>query len=62
METTKENNECGKIFIDWEERRYEIAKAAMQAYISQGKWDKNAITRMAVQDADRLINELKKSI
>ena len=52
METTKDNNECGKLYIDWEERRYEIAKAAMHAYISQGKWDKFAIARMAVQDAD----------
>lgn len=60
METTKDNNECGKLYIDWEERRYEIAKAAMHAYIYQGKWDKSAIARMAVQDADRLINELKK--
>lgn len=62
METMKENNECGKIFIDWEERRYEIAKAAMHAYISHNKWDKNAIARMAVQDADRLIAELKRKV
>ena len=33
METKKENNECGKQFIDWEERRYEIAKTAMHAEI-----------------------------
>lgn len=45
--------------IDWEQRRYEIAKSAMQAYITHGNYDKNAIARMAVQDADKLIAKLK---
>lgn len=47
--------------IDWEQRRYEIAKSAMHAYISHNKWDKFAVVRMAIQDADKLIAELKRT-
>ncbi|MBO7233873.1 MAG: hypothetical protein J6V13_02660 [Paludibacteraceae bacterium] len=47
--------------IDWEERRYEIAKAAMHAYLTRGNYDKNAIPQMAIRDADKLIKELKRT-
>lgn len=53
--------------IDWEQRRYEIAKAAMQgilcAPIVEGvdpnptPWE---LARVAVRNADALIKELKK--
>ncbi|MFK2517144.1 hypothetical protein ACIXSV_21785 [Bacteroides fragilis] len=57
----------GNSAIDWEQRRYEIAKSAMQgilcAPIVEGvdpnltPWD---LARMAVRNADALIKELKK--
>lgn len=50
--------------IDWEERRYEIAKSAMQGILA----DKNSnvlynsdIARKSVEYADALIAELKKT-
>ena len=70
METKKENNECGKQFIDWEERRYEIAKAAMHAEIIGITTDNNPrrstnmheISRHAIKMADVLIEELQRKI
>lgn len=57
----------GNSAIDWEQRRYEIAKSAMQgilcAPIVEGvdpnptPWE---LARMAVRNADALIKELKK--
>lgn len=57
----------GNSAIDWEQRRYEIAKAAMQgilcAPIVEGidpnptPWE---LARVAVRNADALIKELKK--
>lgn len=54
-------------YIDWEQRRYEIAKSAMQgilcAPIVEGvdpnptPWE---LARVAVRNADALIKELKK--
>lgn len=68
METMKGNNECGKIFIDWEERRYEIAKAAMHAEIIGITTDDNPrhsvnmkeIAKRAIKMADVLIEELQR--
>lgn len=70
METKKENNECGKQFIDWEERRYEIAKAAMHAEIIGIVTDNNPrrsanmheVARHATKMADVLIEELQRKI
>lgn len=70
METKKENNECGKQFIDWEERRYEIAKAAMHAEIIGIVTDNNPrrsanmheVARHAIKMADVLIEELQRKI
>lgn len=54
--------------INWEQRRYEIAKAAMQSYMGQQflkyytddtKYAKNAAC-FAVKCADALIEELNK--
>jgi len=57
---------------DWEQRRYELAKAAMQAYLSNPKicqWDYNkglelpepdTVAREIIPFADALIAELKK--
>lgn len=58
--------------IDWEQRRYEIAKEAMNGFImaifgSEGgiaiisKYDnpEEAIAKMAIEVADELINQLK---
>lgn len=49
--------------IDWEQRRYEIAKDAMSAIIIGGYksyWDKDEdVARYAVRYADALIAKLK---
>ena len=66
MEITKENIECGKIFIDWEERRYEIAKAAMHAEIIGIVTDNNPrrsanmheVARHAIKMADEREQEI----
>ena len=70
METMKENNECSNEFINWEERRYEIAKAAMHAEIIGITTDNNPrrstnmheIARHAIKMADVLIEELQRKI
>lgn len=55
--------------IDWEQRRYEIAKAAMQGYISIDMGESHCVdeitysmdaAKFAVLCADALIEELKK--
>lgn len=60
----REKHEESK-FIDWEQRRYEIAKAAMQGYcIALGMDDDsetyNDIAIGAIRVADALIKKLKK--
>lgn len=68
METMKENNECSNEFINWEERRYEIAKTAMHAEIIGITTDNNPkrsvnmyeIARRAIKMADVLIEELQR--
>ena len=53
--------------IDWEQRRYEIAKAAMQGRLSNqygdvlvGERDFEGVAVSSVEFADALISELKK--
>lgn len=46
--------------IDWEQRRYEIAKEVMGAEASNGSFSKDA-AKYAVACADALIKELKNS-
>lgn len=47
--------------IDWEQRRYELAKAAMTGIAAGDKvtYEADYIARRAVEFADALINELK---
>ena len=50
--------------IDWEQRRYEIAKAAMQGILSAecAEYhydDKSLLIKAAIERADELINQLK---
>ncbi len=50
--------------IDWEQRRYEIAKAAMQGVLSNPAFcnmstKKDIAIKIAVYSADKLIEELK---
>ena len=49
--------------IDWENRRYEIAKAAIQAIINiqnyELGWDNNILCSDAINVADELIKQLK---
>lgn len=55
--------------IDWEERRYEIAKEAMNAILSNQKWGeeynkgyyKKDVVGNALSYADELIEQLKQS-
>ena len=54
--------------IDWEERRYEIAKEAMNAILSNSKWANSHWGRYGVDViertmiyTDRLIEQLKQS-
>ena len=50
-----------KTNIDWEQRRYEIAKSVLQGIFAsniQGTYEE--LATFAVQGADALINELKK--
>lgn len=45
----------------WEQRRYEIATAAMQGLLACGdKCSKESVARLSVEYADALINELKR--
>ncbi len=44
--------------IDWEQRRYEIAKEVMASEASKGSFSKDA-AKYAVACADALIEELK---
>ena len=50
--------------IDWEQRRYEIAKETIAAFVASGynepTHDYYKIANMTVKIADILINELKK--
>lgn len=49
--------------IDWEQRRYEIAKDVLCSIVPIGNWNTsggNTKTRFAVSMADALIAELKK--
>ena len=46
--------------IDWEQRRYEIAKDAMTTLISSPILSDAEIPQVAVKFADALIEELKK--
>ncbi len=46
--------------IDWESRRYEIARDAMATLISSPNLSDTEIPKVAVEFADRLIEELKK--
>lgn len=46
--------------IDWEQRRYEIAKDIIKAVIADDRGgDSDAIVKYSVNCADALINELK---
>lgn len=47
-------------FIDWEQRRYEIAKEAIQGLIHSPIIDAAELARISVAVADALIEELKK--
>lgn len=48
--------------IDWEQRRYEIAKELFPSMLNVGeKPDASFAARLAVNCADVLINRLKKS-
>lgn len=52
--------------IDWEQRRYEIAKAAMQGVLSNPAFcntstNKDFPIKIAIYSADKLIEELKKT-
>nr|WP_308571070.1 hypothetical protein [uncultured Prevotella sp.] len=49
--------------IDWEQRRYEIAKAVMQGLISNAGmgFRPDTFAEYAVQNADKLIKRLKKT-
>lgn len=46
--------------INWEQRRYEIAKSAMLFFQQEFKTDYQFIAERAVKQADALIAELKK--
>ncbi len=51
---------------DWEQRRYEIAKAAMQGVLSNPAFcntstNKDFPIKIAIYSADKLIEELKKT-
>ncbi len=46
--------------IDWEQRRYEIAKDMLCSLSGATSWNISAAVREAVEYADALINELKK--
>lgn len=65
-------NEQMKTIIDWEQRRYELAKSAMQGILSDinqshyacseenyEKYIPKGIAKFAIVCADALINELK---
>ena len=60
------NEDCEPIIedsIDWENRRYELAKAAMQAIINiqnyELGWDNNILCSDAINVSDELIKQLK---
>ncbi len=46
--------------IDWEQRRYEIAKDVLSALVPSHDWSYEEVIRLAVKFADVLIEELKK--
>lgn len=50
----------GNSAIDWEQRRYEIAKSAIQGLIHLPIIDAAELARISVAVADALIEELKK--
>lgn len=58
--------ECKKSEIDWEQRRYEIAKQMLSVLSERRRWDTNELisretaASSAVKYADALIEELKK--
>lgn len=54
----------GNLVIDWEQRRYELAKAAMQGFCSNPHErvmgaDSNMTAQMSLSFADALIKKLK---
>mgnify|MGYP005949233343 CR=1 FL=1 len=66
-EVAHEKDFTSKISIDWEQRRYEIAKAAMQGRLSNqygdilvGEREFEGVAVSSVEFADALIKELKK--
>lgn len=47
--------------IDWEERRYEIAKAALQAQLAKfATFNAEFVVKIAISTADEMIKQLKK--
>ena len=55
---TKDNNNVKE--IDWEQRRYEIAKSVLPTLIPSHDWSYEQMPVMAIKFADTLIEELKK--
>ncbi len=54
----------GNLVIDWEQRRYELAKAAMQGFCSNPheqimSVDSNIVAEWSIGFADSLIEKLK---
>ena len=47
--------------IDWEQRRYELAKAAITGVVHDKFRNKDYVARAAVAYADAVIRELKKT-
>ena len=50
--STKEN------LIDWEERRFQLVKAAMQGNFPQTSFDKESFCRYCISVANEMINQL----
>lgn len=53
----------GQKVIDWEQRRYELAKAAMQGFCANSgmlSFDRDSLIALSVEYADAFIAELKK--
>lgn len=52
----------GNLVIDWEQRRYELAKDIIKAVIAEDRGgDSDAIVKYAVNCADALIKRLKEN-
>ena len=52
----------GNLVIDWEQRRYELAKDIIKAVIAEDRGgDSDAIVKYAVNCADALIKRLKEA-